>query len=163
MNPNYSETYSLSAVGEHCPGSLRRGLVKTSSSLLLMQLSDKLLTLDLCICFDWFNMMRATAVASTLPNTKCFLLTKYYERYCSLCRPLVQMEHISSRKVVLIMSFLSIVILSPAWGEWKFHTRFLSLVPSVESQQKHILQDLSQLFKSAEILVDGVRPLEKTC
>lgn len=113
MNPNYSETYSLSAVGEHCPGSLRRGLVKTRSSLLLMQLSDKLLTLDLCICFDWFNMMRATAVASTLPNTKCFLLTKYYERYCSLCRPLVQMERISSRKVVLIMSFLSIVILSP--------------------------------------------------
>lgn len=52
-------------------------------------------------------------------------------------------------------------LLLTAQGDWKFHTRFLSLVPSVQSQQKHVLQDLSQPFKSAEILMDGVRHLKR--
>lgn len=93
MNPNYSETYSLSAVGEHCPGSLRRGLVKTSSSLLLMQSLLLLLHFPIQNAFYLPNTMKGIAAFVGLLYrwnisvvAKWFLLWAFYRLWYCLLR-----------------------------------------------------------------------------
>lgn len=109
--------------------------------------------------------MRASAPATTL----CTPAFCFHTVQLCLCRPIAQMEYISRNTVLL--SFRGFYIDCDIVSNWlrrqsgSFTPNFPLCFPSAESQQKHVLQDLSQALQAQRfwrLVLDHLkRPVNK--
>lgn len=118
------------------------------------------MTLDLCACFGFvlsgshkgfhcspevpIHMRVAAPAQYKMPST---ILRSTLQLW--LRRRIAQMELLSSPTVLLIVGFFidRNIVSNSLRSESASFTPNFSLFPSLVSQQKHVLQDLSQLFK----------------